>query len=322
MVLWLAVAAAGTFAIGAALEGRSHQLALVVGIECWFVWAVTWVALLVPRATTLTIARLGVPTGLVAAIVALTAGTPATSGTAFAVVAVLALAALLHGSTVDAFVDGSSYGPEQRFALRVPPLLAITAVPVTWIVAASILVVPVLAAARFPIPALIVLACWAVGVRPAIRSLHLLARRWVVFVPAGMVLSDPLVLADVILLPRRNVDALGPAFAGTDATDLTQGALGLTLQADLDEPFGIGLRQGRNEKPRELATDRILFTACRPGALLEAATIHRVAVGETLVDAGAPTCVGGHQHDVTDEPTSDDEPSQTAVPLPRTRSPR
>lgn len=314
MVLWLAVAAAGLVAVPAALEGRSHQVSLVVGAECWIVWAVTWVALLVPRATTLTIARLGVPAGVVAAFVALGAGAPVVSGIIFAVVALLAFAALLHGSTVDAFVDGSSYGPEQRFALRVPPLLAVTAVPVTWVIADSILVVPVLAAARLPFPALVVLVCWAVGVRPAVRSLHLLARRWVVFVPAGLVLSDPLVMADVILLPRRSVDALGPAYAGTDATDLTQGALGLALQADLDEPFGLGLRQGRNTTPRELATDRILFAACRPGALLEAATGHRIAVGETLVDAGAPSCVGSLHHD--------SEPSQTAVPLPRTRSPR
>jgi hypothetical protein len=321
MVLWLAVAATGSFAVSSALDGRSHQVALIIGIECWSVWAVTWVALLVPRATTLTIARLGVPTGVVAAIVALAAGAPVTSGATFAAVAVAALAALVHGSTVDAFVDGSSYGPEERFALRIPPLLAVTAVPATWLVATSLLWVPVLAAAQLVIPALAVLVCWVVGVRPALRSLHLLARRWVVFVPAGMVLSDPLVLADAILLPRRNVDALGPAVAGTDATDLTQGALGLALQADLDEPFGLGLRQGRGATPRELATDRILFAACRPGALLEAATTHRVAVGETLVDAGAPSCVGGHQHpgDASADPATE---SQTAVPLPRTRSPR
>ena len=320
MVLWLAVAVAGSFAVPAALDGRSHQVALVVGIESWIVWVVTWVALLVPRATTLTIARLGVPTAVVAAAVTLATGAPATSGTAFVVVAALALAALVHGSTIDAFVDGSSYGPEQRFALRVPPLLAISAVPVTWLVATSILAVPVLAAARLPVPALAVLVVWGVGVRPALRSLQLLARRWVVFVPAGLVLSDPLVLADVILLPRRDVDALGPAFTGTDATDLTQGALGLTLQADLDEPFGIGLRQGRNAPPRELATDRILFAVCRPGALLEAAVTHRLAVGETLVDAGAPSCLGGLQHAAAAGDA--DEPTQTAVPLPRTRSPR
>ena len=145
MVLWLAVAATGSFAVSSALDGRSHQVALVVGIECWSVWAVTWVALLVPRATTLTIARLSVPTGVVAATIALAAGASIRSGATFAVVALLALAALVHGSTVDAFVDGSSYGPEQRFALRIPPLLAVTAVPVTWAVATSLLWVPVLA---------------------------------------------------------------------------------------------------------------------------------------------------------------------------------
>ena len=47
---------------------------------------------------------------------------------------------------------------------------------------------------------------WLLG-----RSLHTLSRRWAVFVPAGMVLHDPLTLLDPVLLPRSTVARMGPA---------------------------------------------------------------------------------------------------------------
>ena len=109
------------------------------------------------------------------------------------------------------------------------------------------------------------------GARYSSRSLHTLARRWVVFVPAGLVLHDPLVLADAILLPRRQIVALGPAQADTRATDLTQGAPGLALEAQLAEAVELGLRAGRHRAAEAVSTDRVLFRPLRPGALLDAA---------------------------------------------------
>jgi hypothetical protein len=225
---------------------------------------------------------------------------------------------VLHGSTVDAFVDGSSYGPEQRFALRTPLLLGVVAVPAMWALAVAVIAVPpLLASGTWTWGALVALV-WVVAVLPAVRSLHLLARRWVVLVPAGLVLSDPLVLAESLLLPRRTIGALGPAYEGTDATIVSQETLGLRLQVDLSEPIGLGLRQGRSTPPRELATDRLVFAPLRPGALLTAAADHRIAVGETLPDASGPSCL----HDHATAAVPQDEPAQQAVPLPRTRSPR
>ena len=108
---WLVVAGLGLPALRSAIEGRSGPVAATVGIECWAVWGLTWAALLVPRSTTLTMTRLGVPTALVAAIGCALGGAETTVWVPFLVAALVALAALLHGSTVDAFVDGSSYGP-------------------------------------------------------------------------------------------------------------------------------------------------------------------------------------------------------------------
>src|SRR5690606_42064115 len=78
--------------------------------------------------------------------------------------------------------------------------------------------------------AVLPLAWWGV------RSLHTLARRWLVFVPAGMVIHDPLALVDPILLRRGSVRSFGPAPADTDAVDLTAGAAGLALEARPDDP--------------------------------------------------------------------------------------
>ena len=74
----------------------------------------------------------------------------------------------------------------------------------------------------------------------AIRALHGLSRRWVVFVPAGVVLHDLQALVDPVLFPRTSIRRLGPAPAdGDGAVDLTQGSLGLALELELVEPTEI-----------------------------------------------------------------------------------
>ena len=45
----------------------------------------------------------------------------------------------------------------------------------------------------------------------ALRALHGLSRRWIVFVPAGLVIHDPLTMSDAVLFPRRSIVSLGPA---------------------------------------------------------------------------------------------------------------
>jgi len=316
---WLLTGAAGTAAIPAALHGHSTALIRTLGVEAVVAWTLVWVAMLIPRITTLTAARIGVPAAVVVAGLTLATGDQSVWAMLFVLAAVAAVAALANPVTIDAFVDGSSYGPERRFALRTPPLTALVAVPPTWIVAVALAVVPPFAVVGNLVVALIVAVAWVVTVRWAVRSLHLPARRWVVFVPAGMVLSDPLLLTDRVLFPRRNVAAIGPAYASTDATDLSQGAIGLALQLDLTEPFAIPLVD-RTAPPdaageKTVSTDRIVFAVLRPGALLAAAVDRRFTVGETR--PAEPACV---HHAGADHRSS--EESQTAVPLPRTRSSR
>jgi hypothetical protein len=278
-VTWLLVALAAIPALSDALQGRSALVGAIMTTEGWVLWSVGFVATLVPRTASLTVYRLLAPLSVVTAIGATVAGARLGPALVFVAVGVLATTVALAGVTTDAFVDGSSYGSERRFGLRVPPLLALGPVPLSWLVMAAAALVPVLAAARQWPAAFLAAVVAGAGGRFALRALHQLSRRWIVFVPAGMVLHDPLVLADAVLIPRRAITRLGPALADTDATDLTQQALGLAVEAHLAEPLGLSLRTGRGRQAEEVRTDRFLVAPLRPGALLAAAAEAKVAVG-------------------------------------------
>jgi hypothetical protein len=183
--------------------------------------------------------------------------------------------------TGETFADGSSYGAERRLVLRVPGPLLLGPLPITWLCAVGGIVAgPLLLAARvWVVGAVALVVGWPLA-RWAFRRLHRLSRRWVVFVPAGMVLHDPLTTADALLLPRKLVRRLGPAPAGTDALDLTAGALGLALEIDLREPIEVGVtRRRRAASGDTVVAQRLLFTPTRPAALLAVAEERRLPVG-------------------------------------------
>ena len=45
----------------------------------------------------------------------------------------------------------------------------------------------------------------------AARRLHVLARRWVILVPGGVVVHDPLALREPVLMPRSSITTVAPA---------------------------------------------------------------------------------------------------------------
>jgi hypothetical protein len=99
--------------------------------------------------------------------------------------------------------------------------------------------------------------------------------RWLVLVPAGLVLKDHLALGDPILFRRGDVDVLRRAPADTSAVDLTAGALGLALELRLREPQQIDpVRARRPEPPIDVTA--VLFTPTRPAALLADAAERKV----------------------------------------------
>jgi hypothetical protein len=275
-VLWLTLPVTAGPAVANGLDGASGPVQVVVALLVWAAWAVGLVAVLVPRSVSLTTVRVLGPAALAVAVWATIAGDvgPA-SVVALAATAALAAIALIVPGVTDAFVDGSSYGPERRFALRTPAPLLLGPVEVAWVAAMTGAVTgPLLLATKAWIAGGLAIIVGPAVALFALRSLHQLSRRWIVFVPAGLVLHDPIMLADPALFTKTTITSLGPApaDAAAKATDLTGGALGLALELRVTDSSGVKRRDNS-----VVSDDRLLVTPGRPGALLTEARQRRLA---------------------------------------------
>jgi hypothetical protein len=279
--IWAAQPLLSGPAFAAALDPRADRFRTAVSVALWAVWVLTLVAILVPRTSTLTLVRTVVPASVAAAGWAAVA-TPepgwrdALALTCTTIAAVVALAP----ATGERFVNGSAYGPEKRFPLRAPGLVVLGLVEAVWVaVVAGATAGPLLlAAGQWGWGIAAVAAGWPLAYAGA-RSLHRLAQRWLVFVPAGLALVDPLTLTDSVSMPRARLAAIGPASADTQAEDLTGGALGLALHVRFDEPTVVvplaapGQREAASIEVRD-----ILVTPTRPGAVLREAADRRLPI--------------------------------------------
>jgi hypothetical protein len=278
-VTWLVLPVVLGPALGYALDDASRPVRVVASIGLWLGWAAVLVATLVPTTVSLTALRVAAPAAVVAAMAAVVAdGGSAASVVGLVGALVAALVAFWPG-TGEAFVAGSSYGDERRMPLRVPgPLLAGPLVLVWAAAVAGVAAGPLLLAARQWIAGAVALAVGLPVAVAAIRSLHTLARRWLVFVPNGVVVHDPLALAEPVLLRRADVRSFGPAPADTAALDLTRGALGLALEVTLAPPASVVLAGGGRRGVSEATTAAALLVApTRPGAVMAEARRRRLA---------------------------------------------
>ena len=276
--LWAALPFTAGPALAGALDGASGPVRLVASAGLWLGWAVGMVAAFVPHPLALTAIRVVAPAAVVTAVVPAVAGHPSALAVAWATVACAWAFAPVFGASC---VNGPAYPNERRFLLRPPGALLAGPVPLAWTLAVlGIAAGPLLLAARrWILGALLLVVGWPVALL-LLKSLHNLSRRWVVFVPAGLVLHDPMVLFDPVLFRRQDVAALRSADGRNPAyLDLSQRAPGLGLEMDLAQPAVVTLlRPGRREGD-PVEASRIRFTPTRPGAVLEEARRRRLAVG-------------------------------------------
>jgi hypothetical protein len=282
---WIAVALGAAPALGDALHGASRPVQLTASIGLWAGWLAVLVAALVPRASSLTAVRVGAPSALAAVVAAAVHGPSGTDDAVALGVAAAAVAAAWWAATADAFVDGSSYGDERRFALRSPPALLLGAVPIAWALAvAAPAVAALLLAARSWVLGGLLAALGAAGIRLGAPALHRLSRRWLVLVPAGLVVHDHLALPDPVLLRRGTLRGVAPVPATTaaalDDLDLRLGAGGLPLGIELVAPteLPVATGRGRNRAVETVVARRVVVAPGRPGAFLAAAAA-RLPVG-------------------------------------------
>lgn len=292
---WLLLPLLAGPVLAEALDTTSRPVQVVASLGLWGGWLAGLLATLVPRTATLTLVRMVASAGVVWVVVAAVAlaagagdasssGPDGGSSTVWRVVglvSVLVTAGVVFApATGRLFVDGSSYGDEQRFPLRVPAPLLAGPVPLAWLaVVGGVAAGPLLLAARVWVVGAVALVAGGVAAWWGARALHVLARRWVVMVPAGLVLHDPLALGEPILLRRDQVQGLDPAPADTAALDLTRGALGLALELRLVAPVEMTVAAGASGPPAEheaVKAASVLFTPTQPGALLAAARARRI----------------------------------------------
>lgn len=267
-------------ALGEALSQHSLAVARTGSVLAWSTWAGVLVAVLLPRTVGLTALRVAAPTALAAANWAAIAGERGVTDAVAVAGAALAVVAAFSPSTGEAFVNGSSYGDERRFPLRVSAPLLLGPLPLAGVAAvAGPIAGPLLLAARQWVVGAAVLAAGLPIAVVALRALHGLARRWAVVVPAGLVLHDHQALVEPVLFPRRVIRRLGPATADDagGAVDLTLGALGLALELRLAEPVAASPRRPDRSVQVE-PVERLLFTPTRPGVLLRAAEARRIPI--------------------------------------------
>lgn len=283
--MWLSLPLTAGSTFGDALAERSTPVAIVAAVGLWAGWAGGLVAALVPSTASLTAVRILFPAALVAAVwAAILSDDPTGTATSVAL-ALTSLAAVLSlwAMVGDVYVNGSSYGDERRFALRPPGPVVLGPLEVLWaVMVITTFAGPLLLAARQWVPG-VALTVVAVAIDViGVRALHQLSRRWLVFVPAGVVLVDRSVLLEAMLTLRPRIESMGLATEKSEAVDLSAGAIGLQVELRLDRPGDIVRTPARRDRhlliePEEVTAVR--FAPSRPGQVLDAARARRITVG-------------------------------------------
>lgn len=267
--MWIALAVTAP-GFGDALAGADRSVQLVAAIGLWVTWAVGLLASLVPTTVSLTVLRLLVPAAPVASVIAVVAGAGGV-GVAAVALATAAAALVLTGEVGETFVQGSAYGAERRLLLR-PPGPLVPALGLFWALLAAATIAGPLLLADGAVVVGVLLCVLAVGLGVVLGPrFHRLSNRWLVVVPAGLVVHDSLVLADTFMVPSGSVRSVGLAEVDTEAADLTGNALGPAVEIELADFETVVLAADRsNPGGRALHVRAVLVSPTRPGRAIAA----------------------------------------------------
>jgi hypothetical protein len=281
-VAWIVLPLTTGAALGDVFQPWSRAPEIVAVVLLWAAWFAGLIALFSPRPWGFTILRVVAPCALALGLAS--AWSAAWPASALAIgTAALALATSLSSATAHACAASTAYGPERRFPLRVPVTLMAGPVPVSVaLIAGAIASGPLLLANGNIVAGVIAVALGVPIVGALARSLTALDHRWVVLVPAGLVVVDPLTFPDPVLLPREHIESLrrtprGPrvAPAQRDPAEILVGGAGPVL-ITCREIGTFFRRSGRGNA--ELEADRLRVWPLRPEAVITAAGTHRIPV--------------------------------------------
>lgn len=277
-LLWLGLPVVYWLELDTLLNGLRWPLAAESVL--WVAWFLGLMATLVPGPVSLTALRILAPAAVATLVMAAAFTGHWTPEVLVGLGYGLIVSALAMLPVIgDLMINGSAYGSERRMGLRPPGFALAGPVELTWLAMFAGVAAPVVSGAdgRWAVfaPTAVVgaVVCWM-----GWRILHQLSRRWLVFVPAGFVIHDPVLLIESVLARRSTVASLGPALADDldRATDLSGKAPGLALEVVLTEPTSFARRQGKQAISTE--ADRIVFAPTLPGAVLREARLRAIHI--------------------------------------------
>jgi hypothetical protein len=205
----------------------------------WGIWVIVALAVLVPHPLSLVTARLLAPLlALHTGATVLEASTLQWS-TVIALLLMIAVSATAFSARYGSVhAQAAAYGHERRHLLR-PPMAVLAPLALVWLVVAALGAVAMrgeqLAVSLSATALFIALAIFM------LRRALVLSRRWLVFVPAGIAVHDPLLLRDTFMVRNHDVRALRDAASNTEAFDVTGTTWGTPLELVLSHPHDVSL---------------------------------------------------------------------------------
>lgn len=242
LVAWASrVSVVALGAIVPLIDSSTKQLSSVIGatvtISLWSLWAIALLCVLIPSSTALTALRLTLPTMLVTTAVVVAAH-PAGAGPIVALsTALLAVLIAFSAEIGNSYVRVSAYGDERRFLLRCPPAMAVVQglIWAAWF-GLALLTVNLLDRRYWIVGAIAGLAvAGLVAVLPP--RFHRFSRRWLVLVPAGLVVHDHVMLSETAMFLKNAVAniQIDKKDQPSDAADLSGGCAGVGLIVSLKD---------------------------------------------------------------------------------------
>ncbi len=284
LIVWVTLPVSAGPAASDALASWSSGPRVVAEVLLWGAWAVGLLAVVAPRPVSLTAVRTIAPAFAVLAVAAAIGADTSPAAAVGAVAATVVAAAIVAAPDLAVIaVNAIAYGDEQRFPLRTPPALFVAPLPLARaLVVAGVVGGPLLLADGRVVLGLVALVVGLAVTLLLVRPLHGLSRRWVVLVPAGLVVVDPLTLSDPVLFLREHIAAVR-AVAGTapvpaGSLDLRLGATAGSVTVTFDEEADL-LRSTRARRGGEVvSTTQIVVATVRRSELLETAARRRIRV--------------------------------------------
>lgn len=240
---WIPIPLFGYGVFDSALSDKSEAIQVTIAIGLWTLWSLILLISLIPSASLLTLYRVVVPISVVVAIWGSLEAQIATASIFLIFCSAICSSISLLPSIGYWHINGSSYGDEIRLPLKPPAPLLLGPIPLAWLVLTSTIIFPIIlfASERY-LSGLITLMFGSGLSYFSYRSLSALALRWLVFVPAGIVLHDNMVLSDPFLVRKSMIKQMGPALASTTGTDLTMSSVGMCLEVELYEEVDLALQ--------------------------------------------------------------------------------